>query len=362
MDDKDAPVGLTVILGNDVTKSAKDQGHNIWYLQNDPSNEGALFQVASNFNSLEQTSWYESPQPVMGYFNDHTQGPSAVLCTFPSTLWRRHAWAIQEKKPSPTDKNNYGDYPGVLIKKEVSGVYTGLKTTIGGWLDASSAQIIAPFGVNPSGVTPQVNTPSGVTPQVNTPSGVTPQINTPSPNTITIIDASVGFGSLGVLGCDSLLREDVDEKITILGKPVLVNQMLTSAVDLSDNQKPGSFTGDTVSLFGQASLLAAYCNTLFFAMKNNIKNVYLTLVGGGVFQNRPEIIVYYIIVAMRAMYRLSVRQSENYHQDVKINLVLFNAMAPTTDGKVTLGRVVTETFAKMYPTKWNTLLKYITIV
>ncbi|MFN8475851.1 MAG: hypothetical protein U0822_26980 [Anaerolineae bacterium] len=53
------------------------------------SRDGALFQVASQFNCLESPGPYVTP--VAEYFNDPTQGPRAAISAFPGTLLRHYA-------------------------------------------------------------------------------------------------------------------------------------------------------------------------------------------------------------------------------------------------------------------------------
>src|SRR4051794_35200234 len=51
--------------------------------------DGALFQVASQFNCLEAPSAYIVP--VAEYFHDFTQGPRASISAFPATLLRHYS-------------------------------------------------------------------------------------------------------------------------------------------------------------------------------------------------------------------------------------------------------------------------------
>ena len=53
------------------------------------SGEGALFQVASQFNCLESPG--PNVSPVANYFGDSTQGPRASISAFPATLLRHYA-------------------------------------------------------------------------------------------------------------------------------------------------------------------------------------------------------------------------------------------------------------------------------
>ena len=56
-----------------------------------PSNAGALFQVASQFNLLEMTGPGISPEDgVTRYEDDPTQGPACALAAGAGTIWRNY--------------------------------------------------------------------------------------------------------------------------------------------------------------------------------------------------------------------------------------------------------------------------------
>jgi len=52
-----------------------------------PENARALFQVASQFNLLEMTSYQVTPEHgVTGYQHDHTQGPACAIAAGAATI------------------------------------------------------------------------------------------------------------------------------------------------------------------------------------------------------------------------------------------------------------------------------------
>lgn len=60
-------------------------------LHADPTNAGALFQVASQFNLLEMVSPNVSPeQGVGGYQHDRTQGPTCAIAAGAATIYRNY--------------------------------------------------------------------------------------------------------------------------------------------------------------------------------------------------------------------------------------------------------------------------------
>ena len=60
-------------------------------MHSDPANEGALFQVASQFNLLEMVSEHVTPERgVAGYAHDHTQGPVCAMAAGAATIYRNY--------------------------------------------------------------------------------------------------------------------------------------------------------------------------------------------------------------------------------------------------------------------------------
>jgi len=64
---------------------------NVQQLHTDLSNEGSLFQVASQFNLLEMVSPNITPEHgVEIYENDHTQGPACAVAAGAGTIYRNY--------------------------------------------------------------------------------------------------------------------------------------------------------------------------------------------------------------------------------------------------------------------------------
>uniref|UniRef100_A0A6T2FU08 Uncharacterized protein n=1 Tax=Eutreptiella gymnastica TaxID=73025 RepID=A0A6T2FU08_9EUGL len=84
------PGTFSLVLGNGAC--SKDvRGIDVGALQADPSNCGATFQVASNFNCLEFVSDHDSARNgVSKYIYDKTQGPAASISCMPALVYRNH--------------------------------------------------------------------------------------------------------------------------------------------------------------------------------------------------------------------------------------------------------------------------------
>ena len=60
-------------------------------MHNEPEFEGALFQVASQFNLLEMTHYTVTPEDgVTRYAHDHTQGPACAIAAGAGTIYRNY--------------------------------------------------------------------------------------------------------------------------------------------------------------------------------------------------------------------------------------------------------------------------------
>lgn len=208
----------------------------IWRLQCDPFFAGALFQVASNFNALEQMAPYQVPGSLQSYMSDHTQGPAASISAFAAALYRRYLWGWPDTMPESSEV-----YPGRFVKGAVRGAYEGAKITIGGWL--------VPGRLDPAASVHRV---------------------------------AAGMGMVGVLNCSPVLMNDAQAATMYKLRPGAspISQAFCAAYDLSRTER----TRDS-EVWADACLYAAYYNTLAFACVNKLNKVVLTLMGGGVFRN-----------------------------------------------------------------------------
>ena len=67
-------------------------------LHSDPEFEGALFQVASQFNLLEMASQHVPPEDgVAIYIYDHTQGPACAIAAGAATIYRNYCVPVNGK-------------------------------------------------------------------------------------------------------------------------------------------------------------------------------------------------------------------------------------------------------------------------
>ena len=98
-------------------------------LHADPAYEGALFQVASQFNLLEMTSEHVTPeQGVARYADDHTQGPACAMAAGAATIYRNYCVPVGDRIGQTSDRQldalaGLGSALSDLVDLPVSGLW-----------------------------------------------------------------------------------------------------------------------------------------------------------------------------------------------------------------------------------------------
>ena len=229
-------------------------------LHADSRNEGALFQVASQFNLLEMVSPHVTPEDgVTHYVHDRTQGPACAIAAGAATVYRNY-FAIVDGKMGQTARRQIDC---------LSDVHRTL---------------------SPNG-RPLWQMRNGYA----------------LPTASTLAHFNRRLAKLDKDGRDTLraaLRIGIHRDVEVTRSPSrhLVSQAFCSALPISYSHV-GSPEWES---FARLILEAAYEGTLLAAAENAHPNpgapVYLTQLGGGAFGNRPE----WIVAAMgRAFDRLA---------------------------------------------------------
>ena len=288
---------------------------NIWNLQADPAFAGATFQVASNFNSLEQykNDVYPQDVPLAEYQNDKSQGPMAALGATPASIYRMYRWG----GGYPTkdhDDDKYKIYPGMMIYEPSDLYKAGVRVTAGGWLGVNSAD--KPTSVSGGGEV-DYNSSLFTAPDTNW-------------------EDRIGMASVGVYRCEVTHGFNKSSGYFRLQSPNIVNQVFCATIDMDPTRGVSQKVQESLLRKWQiVCQFSAYLNTLIFAAKAGSKVVFLTLIGGGVFANDPEIICTQMFNAIHAF-------TLGYTEEAKgmsINIVLYGdqdakmmaALAPMLD-------------------------------
>ena len=229
-------------------------------LHADSRNEGALFQVASQFNLLEMVSPDVSPADgVTRYVHDRTQGPACAIAAGAATVYRNY-FAIVDGRMGQDGSRQIDCLRDVY-------------------------RTLAPDGQ------PLWEMRNGYA----------------LPTASSLLRFNRRFAELDEDGRNTLraaLRIGIHGDVEVTQSPSrhLVSQAFCSALPISYSDV-GSSEWES---FARLILEAAYEGTLFAAAENANRNagapVHLTQVGGGAFGNRPE----WIVDAMeRAFHRLA---------------------------------------------------------
>ena len=215
-------------------------------LHQDPSNENAVFQVASQFNCLEMVSPSAVPESGVGiYQNDWTQGPACCICAGAGTIVRNYFVELNGELGQSTD-NQVDCLAGI-------GRYFD-NATLGYWQMRNGYCL-------------------------------------PNRKGLAAVEAK-----LAALSDDQ--RNELDGKLMVgyqAGTEVTVgesnhcvHQVFCSALPVAYSEVPSSHWNH----FPRLILDATYELTFYIALQNSLKTgcnkLYLTLVGGGVFGNKLE--------------------------------------------------------------------------
>jgi hypothetical protein len=99
-------------------------------MHSDPEYEGAMFQVASQFNLLEMTGPNVTPEDgVTRYSSDHTQGPACAIAAGAATIYRNYFVPVDDQFGQTRDRqlDTLGDVGAALsryLDRPVSDLWT----------------------------------------------------------------------------------------------------------------------------------------------------------------------------------------------------------------------------------------------
>lgn len=214
-----------------------------------PDNAGALFQAASQFNLLEMINPQVSPEAgITGYEWDKTQGPACALACLPGTLYRNYFIDLGDQIGQTSDRQidclaGVGDYLGNQ-KEELWRMQNGYAlATAEGLVRINST------------------------------------IRTLSP---TEYDFLKGLLQIGL---------QLDTEVTLDERGQLVSQAYCSALPVLYSSEPAALWEPFARLVLEATYEATFYSALLNQERTGSNKLFLTLVGGGAFGNRPEWII-----------------------------------------------------------------------
>jgi len=246
-------------------------------LHSDPSNSGALFQVASQFNLLEMISPDVTPeQGVDRYENDRTQGPMCAMAAGAGTIYRNY-FAPVNNRQGQTETNQID-----------------CLADVGDFFDNSSNRL---WEMRNGYV---LATKSGL-------KEIEGKLNRASEEELDDIR--------------KLLRIGIQWRtsVTLEGSAHRVSQAYCSALPVAYSAHPAKLWLPFARLILEASYEATICTALLNSLETGNNKVFLTLVGGGVFGNELD----WILMAIK-------RAVELYsHYDQEILVVSYGSPNPS---------------------------------
>ena len=210
-------------------------------LHADPANAGAVFQVASQFNLLEMIGPDVTPeQGIARYAHDATQGPACAMACAAGTIWRNYLVPIGGKPGQDTHRQLDMAAP---LHRALAGEGGPLWRMQNGYL-------------------------------------------LPHPGGLTRAAGVIGAGEADALRRLLQLGVQADTEVTLPGAGHTVTQVYASAAPVAYAPEPGW------EPLARLILEAAYEATLQVALgvagQGGSNQVFLTLLGGGAFGNRPD--------------------------------------------------------------------------
>lgn len=215
--------------------------------QADPENDGAVFQVASNFNGLETVHQNQdiTTQLITDYTGDPTQGPSASISAAPGLIFRRYfLFYNKDKSVAEWGQNKIGERQVNFLETITNQKKQNLPT------------------MSKAGYVQFTNT-----------------LRMPNDDDFNQIKIGYHAQTAVTFGARS------GNQHLVVSQPYpIIDQVFAAAADFGGTN--GALKNNPIAqAWAQTILNAAYQGALHCTFVRNRKKVFLTLMGGGVFQN-----------------------------------------------------------------------------
>lgn len=239
---------------------------NVREMHSAPENNGALFQVASQFNLLEMTSPRITPEAgVTCYQYDGTQGPACAMAAGAATIYRNYF--------APVD-----GHQGQTSERQIDGL-----ADMGAMLSYVLAQPVQSLWSMRNGYA--MCTRSGL-------DMISAHLSKLSPKRTDELRGKLCIG----------VHSDVEITDHPENDSIRVSQAFCSALPVAYGEIPAKYWAAFATLVLEATYEATMWAAVLNALRTGCNIVLLTRVGGGVFGNNPA----WIDAAMRRAFRLAV--------------------------------------------------------
>lgn len=226
--------------------SLKEVVADVQQLHASPLNQGALFQVASQFNLLEMVSPRVTPEQGIGIYEyDHTQGPACAIAAGAGTIYRNYFVPVNGQVGQAEDHQ--------------IDCLSDLGLALGN-VDADLWQMKNGYAL-------------------------------PSKSGIAVINAILNQLTEDELdGLRQLLRVGIqwNTQVTLEDAQHRVSQIYCSALPVAYSEHSPLLWEKFARLVLEAAYEATMCAAILNSVKTGNVKVYLTLLGGGAFGNKPE--------------------------------------------------------------------------
>lgn len=243
-------------------------------LHQDPANAGALFQVASQFNALEMISPDISPEHgISGYQYDRTQGPACAMACGAGTLYRQYFLPLTE-----------GQWPSSQPALSAQGQTAQRQLDLAARLHQALQQAI--------GRGPLWRMKNGyLLPEAEALTTIGNYLQSASEAELAKLRQSLQLA----LQWQTEVTLGISERTQPpSSKPVqghLVSQIYCSALPVAYSQVESQLWRPFAQLVLDAAYEATLAAGVLNANRTGNNTVFLTMLGGGAFGNRPEWII-----------------------------------------------------------------------
>ncbi len=233
----------------------------IRHLQGLKENENSLFQIASNFNVLENAHRYDKFIPYQNfltkYIDDPTQGTFGAVSAGPGTIYRTYI------------------HPKINLLRKYSN-----------WFEVSNGKLV------------RTNMK---------------QIPSVMPDYLDQIQVCTHESTQVTHTLDNTEKKNGDWKFIKQNGPIIHQSFVSTMAFSKEDLIP-----EHMKRIVKCLLVSAYMSTFASAFKINAKKIYLTLIGGGVFHNPHDMIIDAIHYAIRFWKPLLIKRN------VPIYIVYYN--------------------------------------
>lgn len=249
-------------------------------LHQDPRNIGAMFQVASQFNLLEMVSPYRTPDDgITGYISDRTQGPACAIAAAPATVYRNYFVPV-------------GDQQGQRRARQLD-MLSDIGDVLGNdderlWEMRNGYALASAEGL----------------------AEISMRLETMDPGTREALKGRLRIG----------IHADVEVTVGQGGGPV--SQAYCSALPVAYSRLPSQMWAPFARLVLEAAYEATFCAALLRAREGGSSKLFLTMLGGGAFGNRPGWILDAVGMALRRFAR----------SGLEVSIVSYRMADPGVDG------------------------------